>query len=199
MSYSKIKKVRISKYDKNGSLGKKPRSGQYKHCEVCKVEYYVKPFNASKSKYCSYDCKHKGQMNRVGKICATCKKGFSRPVSAFKWASIRGHKNTYCSRYCESKDRRTDWENDPRKNSKEYYNNIRWSIQFKEWRKAVFERDDYTCQRCGLRGGKLEPHHIFRFAYFPEFRFSVANGMVLCFDCHQLTKKYDKRFKLVLI
>lgn len=199
MSYSKIKKVRISKYDKNGSLGNKPRRGQYKNCETCKSKYYVKPFLAPKSKYCSYDCKYKGQMNRVKNICHTCKNEFVRPASIFKWASIRGHKNIYCSRYCQGIDKRNDWTNDPRKTNKDYYRDIRWSVQFKEWRKAVFERDNYTCQRCGLRGGKLEPHHIFRFAYFPEFRFSVSNGMVLCQDCHQLTKKYDKKFKLVLL
>ena len=91
-----------------------------------------------------------------------------------------------------------DWNKDERRFNKKYSRDIRESTQFKEWRKAVFQRDDYTCQKCFIRGTYLEPHHIFRFAYYPEFRFIVSNGITYCRDCHQLTKKYDKKWKLQL-
>ena len=32
--------------------------------------------------------------------------------------------------------------------------------EWKELRATVFERDDYTCQYCGERGGKLECDHV---------------------------------------
>lgn len=83
-----------------------------------------------------------------------------------------------------------------------------------EWRKAVFERDEYTCKFCGLHGGYLEAHHLKRFSViFHEFleRYSmlspigdkyrlvelarkhepfwcVSNGITLCRDCHNTTK-----------
>lgn len=54
------------------------------------------------------------------------------------------------------------------------------------WRKQVFERDNYTCQLCGIRGGViLHPHHLKSYTRFPEFRYDVNNGKTLCIDCHR--------------
>lgn len=62
---------------------------------------------------------------------------------------------------------------------------IRTSPEYNEWRRKVFERDDYTCQICGQRGGKLNAHHIKRFADFPEKRCELSNGITLCERCHK--------------
>lgn len=70
---------------------------------------------------------------------------------------------------------------------------LRTSPQFKEWRKAVFERDNYTCQKCKVRGGVLHPHHIKRFSEFPELRFEISNGLTLCVDCHKNTDTFGNR------
>jgi len=67
---------------------------------------------------------------------------------------------------------------------------LRHSLEYKLWREAVFERDNYTCQLCGQRGGKLNADHIKMFAYFPEFRFRISNGRTLCESCHKLTDTY---------
>lgn len=42
-----------------------------------------------------------------------------------------------------------------------------YNINVKEWYriiKAVFKRDNYTCQYCGKVGGKLEADHIIPFS-----------------------------------
>lgn len=70
---------------------------------------------------------------------------------------------------------------------------IRASMDFRLWREAVFKRDDYTCQICGQRGGRLHPDHIKRFSMFPELRFDVSNGRTLCEDCHKQTPTYGRR------
>jgi hypothetical protein len=67
---------------------------------------------------------------------------------------------------------------------------LRASTDFKEWRKAVFERDNYTCQMCLLRSRRgqqiyLHPHHIKLFSKYPKFRFEVSNGLTLCSNCHK--------------
>ena len=54
---------------------------------------------------------------------------------------------------------------------------IRGSIEYKNWRKEVFERDKFLCQNCGIRGRKLNAHHIKSFADFPEERFNIDNGI----------------------
>lgn len=61
-----------------------------------------------------------------------------------------------------------------------------WAI----WRTAVFKRDDYTCQDCGVRGGRLVPDHVKPKSLYPELVFDVNNGRTLCDDCHRKTDTY---------
>lgn len=74
---------------------------------------------------------------------------------------------------------------------------LRTSKQYKLWRTAVFERDNYTCIWCGLKGnqtgGYLEADHIKPFAYYPELRFAIDNGRTLCRECHKKTDTYKNR------
>lgn len=62
---------------------------------------------------------------------------------------------------------------------------IRKSRIYKIWVKAVFEKDDYTCQKCGQRGVYLHAHHLKPFAIYPQLRFAIDNGQTLCRECHK--------------
>jgi len=68
---------------------------------------------------------------------------------------------------------------------------IRKSLEIKLWKKACMERDDFTCQKTGQRGGRLAVHHINNFADFPELRTSIENGVTLAMELHiEFHKKY---------
>lgn len=75
---------------------------------------------------------------------------------------------------------------------------IRAHYLYKEWRQFVFERDNFTCKRCGTRGGELEVHHKISFSNILE-KYSiktmedadkckqlwdVENGETYCIFCH---------------
>lgn len=63
---------------------------------------------------------------------------------------------------------------------------IRNSWEMKLWKQNVFKRDNYTCQKCGVRGGNLEVDHMMPFASFPNLRLEEWNGRVLCIGCHRI-------------
>jgi hypothetical protein len=56
-----------------------------------------------------------------------------------------------------------------------------------EWRRKVFERDNYTDQISGKQTeGRLDPHHILDKKHFPQFRFEVMNGITLNYWNHKV-------------
>lgn len=86
---------------------------------------------------------------------------------------------------------------------------IRCSTKYIEWRKKVFERDNYTCQKCGSRSGNgkkvvLNVDHIKPFSSIihenniKNYRDSLQckelwdldNGRTLCVDCHMQTDTF---------
>lgn len=56
---------------------------------------------------------------------------------------------------------------------------IRTSSNYRAWRKACLERDNFTCQKTGINGGDLVIHHLNNFSEFPELIFSIDNGITL--------------------
>lgn len=88
---------------------------------------------------------------------------------------------------------------------------IRNSIEYKQWRRLVYRRDNYTCQTCGIKAQKglgkrvkLEIHHLvdfpsilneIRYAYLDrkltykralkyKFLWDLENGITSCQSCH---------------
>lgn len=65
--------------------------------------------------------------------------------------------------------------------------------EYKAWRTAVFERDNYTCVECGIRGGALNADHIRPKSTFPELIYEISNGRTLCRPCHVKTPTWGQR------
>jgi len=172
---------------------------QTKHeCQACgKVFYSIQ----KKRRTCSVECGRilsvEKQSRKVVVLCAVCGEPFEVPPSV----ADRMQKTT-CSRRCMKIKRSLYQQGDKShrwlggKTSKSML--IRTSARYAEWRKQVFERDDFTCQLCNERGGKLAAHHIKPFAKHEELRLQVENGITLCWPCHASIKgkegQYENQF-----
>lgn len=62
--------------------------------------------------------------------------------------------------------------------------------EYKEWRRQVFERDNFTCVLCGAHGTRLNADHIKPWILFPEHRYELSNGRTLCVSCHRKTETW---------
>lgn len=128
------------------------------NCYICNSSFHAKPsvLQQGKQKYCSKRCRTVGKRrNMLGKNTG------ERPY-------FKGNGNP-------------NWRGGITPQNRLG----RSGAQYREWRKAVFERDNYTCKNCGKRGGNLEADHIKQFAFYPELRFNKDNGRTLCQKCHR--------------
>ena len=63
---------------------------------------------------------------------------------------------------------------------------------YKDFRRKVYERDNYTCQVCGDgKGGNLVAHHLNGFHWDIKGRTDVDNGVTMCIMCH---KEFHKMY-----
>lgn len=70
-----------------------------------------------------------------------------------------------------------------------------------KWKNLVFKRDDWTCQKCGIRGQDLQSHHKKEFKTIIKENsidsidkgiacfelWDISNGETLCIACHRKT------------
>lgn len=101
--------------------------------------------------------------------CKDCKK------------QLTGHYQIRCfachKKYCHGKNSPT-WKGGITSSNK------RDRIRFRKYiQKQVFERDNYTCQLCGVRGD-LQVDHIQSWKDYVELRFDINNCRTLCARCH---------------
>lgn len=156
-----------------------------RNCEHCGKEFRSSP--SDNQKFCSAKCGNASE-SRSRKSSENTKRQWQNPLS--RALTLLG-----IQRRSESE----EWRNAPHfqrgENHPRYKGNARareiamGRYDYKAWRNAVFQRDDYTCQECGTRGRRLNAHHIKKWADYPELRFDVDNGITLCEDCHNKIPK----------
>lgn len=127
-----------------------------KICIVCKHEFFVSKVHANKRKCCSVKCKNIFQKGKP-----TWNKGIV-------WEQMRGQGNPNYKNGTLRKERHVLMERN----------------EYKQWRKQVFEKDNYICQMCNKHRTILHADHIDGWGKFPKLRFEVNNGRTLCVDCH---------------
>lgn len=166
----------------------KPKRGKLVACSNCGKEGYRRQSHLSWNQmFCSQSCyTTKLKNNSFFFHCVICsKRVYTQP------AQIKYRKRKTCSVLCRGKLARSVAEKRRKENGYTQHQLdrlARYSPEASAWRRAVFERDKYTCQFCGQRGGRLEADHIKPWAYFKELRFELSNGRTLCGKCHDKTK-----------
>lgn len=152
-------------------------------CETCGKDHKT---DRKTTRFCSKTCIQFKNKNQTTKLCDVCGTKITRPSSQFN-----GKRNVYCSYDCQAK----GWtmfysgENAPVYNHEkplEERMNERKYVAYYEWRKKVYERDEYTCQCCNDdKGGNLVAHHILNYSEHEKLRTVVSNGITLCTNCHK--------------
>lgn len=134
-------------------------------CAGCQ-EVVVRQYKADRSnKYCSVACSTKSlHRPSIIKKSARSRVGLNKAANHWNWQGGISP---------------TNWI-------------IRQSAQYKQWRRAVLERDNHTCIWCGTTKN-LNADHIKRFADFPALRFDIDNGRTLCEPCHRTTETYGNK------
>lgn len=61
----------------------------------------------------------------------------------------------------------------------------RKSYVHRQWIAAINEKHDFRCAHCNSEDG-LHAHHIKPWKEFPDLRFDVTNGILLCRVCHRI-------------
>lgn len=169
------------------------RSGEIKTCSTCGNSFYTKPFRAKTQKFCSIKCRPQ-----------VWNKGLTKAdprVMTYIVKVAQAHKGKRVSRNTEfvTGDKRISGESHWNWKGGVHLMNkgVRQSIMslgiYKNWRKAVFERDNFTCCLCSKRGGILHADHIKPFSLHPELIVELSNGRTLCSPCHRKTDTWGAR------
>lgn len=141
-------------------------------CLICE-----KPLTKGRRKVCSNSCRYvlKGIQNKDKGNKPPSRKG--KPWPPGQYEKFKEKMSGECN---------PNWRGGigrHRSKTKEYY----------EWQRAVFERDNYTCQECKKRGVRLNAHHVKGWKDHLELRYDVDNGLTLCVLCHQKTPQWGQR------
>lgn len=174
----------------NNNWGDKRRETRI--CTNCGQSWEGTKGHHPEAKYCSRQCYEQVIASNATTTCIVCGIQKVRPACQERYR--------YCSRACYAEHmrqgyragrdhplygRRGELAPNWRGGVTPENQRLRQSLEYREWREAVFRRDAYTCQRCGdNRGGNLRGHHIQGWADHPALRFDVENGITLCESCH---------------
>lgn len=151
-------------------MDKKDTKVQGTLCRTCDTSYHRPP--SEKGQYCSTACYAASLRKRKEKACLSCGELFY-PIK---------DNRKYCSKKCHGQ--AILGENHPRWNPLSDENtHIRSSQKYEEWARLIKERDDFTCQICDEKGGRLRSNHIKRFIDEPSLRFELTNGVTICTNC----------------
>ena len=170
----------------------------YKNCQMCGKEFKkgstISRRAWERTRFCSHPCYAKSKVGAgvafwkgkklpedvKRKISETCKRNGIAPSDAAREKA---------KRFGEANNK---WKGGITPINVRLRNKLRENKEYRLWRKAVFERDNFTCTMCNAKDKTLNADHIKSFSLFPELRYAIDNGRTLCVFCHRKTDTYGK-------
>jgi len=163
-------------------------------CAICGKEFTKRTIDCEKTEkrngkhYCSQECMGESFKDRITLICSQCGKEFQRARSGVDL----NNKHYFCSKECQKIN--TDYilkgiDHYGYKTGKTCYKR---GENWLKVRRAVYERDNNTCQICGRTqeevGKKLSVHHIKPYRLFGNYEEAnnLENLITLCQSCHMI-------------
>lgn len=166
-----------------------------KNCKLCNKIIYVYPsrIKDGKGNFCSRKCKYEFQLGKKHTKEHNIKIGLSGIGRKPSKETIEKLK------IAKSGKNNAMWKGGITSIRGQIYKHFKT----RQWRSDVFTRDDFTCQECNSKGIYLEAHHIKEFciilkenniitledAVNCEELWNINNGITLCRECHNKTKK----------
>ena len=162
-----------------GSVNNKWKGGQIeKHCFICNKSFLVDRYRL-KAKCCSIDCVI------LWKKTEEHRNHMSDVQRSKISERMKGFTETVCT----------------------FKSLLRRCSRYNMWREYILKRDDFTCQTCGVHGGKLCVDHIEPFitiiarnnvtsyeeAITCKELWEVDNGRTLCLTCHYKTPTFGSK------
>lgn len=164
--------------------GKRTKRGSIVPCKRCGKGFYK--YQHVRRSYCSKECAYldmrkNARHNYTCKCCGNIFEASECPSS--------NNSNNYCSLKCRNKayesmrgELNPNWKGGA-KSPGTRRQAERGRKEYREWARAVLERDDRTCHVCGKKSPRMEAHHIVSWLN-KETRYKVSNGIALCRPCH---------------
>lgn len=180
------------------AAAKRKQPKNQKICAVCGKHFIRRGNRNIRTFHCSVQCKAKSQIGKpkfrpkLGpiKACMICGKSFQRPPS---------QESDCCSFACSLKrpdrfaaitgSRHYNWKGGITPHNVA----IRTSVASRAWTLAVFRRDGFKCQICGV-SRDLQAHHKLHWAEFPALRLDLSNGITLCRNHHKIIHWCGRHF-----
>jgi len=152
-------------------------------CE-CGGMAYITSDNLKHQKSCGCLRKRKGKDNpsyKNGKPkCLDCQKQLSR---------YNGIRCENCNKKYSIKENGNNWNQNL---TNEHREKGRISLKRLPWILSVYERDNYTCQKCrNNKNRDLNAHHILNYSDNKKYRWNINNGITFCQNCH---KEFHKKY-----
>jgi 5-methylcytosine-specific restriction endonuclease McrA len=172
------------------------RSGQTKLCPTC-LEYEVVCPECGKPKsiyhqFCGNSCAGKWKYRNSEKVKAAFQFARINPEICKRRGIATGNAQRGKPKYGQRGEKNWNWKGGTYRTE---HHRLMGRIEYSNWRKLIFERDNYTCVFCGKHGGNLEVDHIKPFYTNPELIFDLSNGRTVCIPCHKKLPTWGHKVK----